>query len=278
MPTLQLSIHARFSSWMGEDYHRLLSFYFLFCMFRCKFHMHNDPNCPLYSYWIGNCSDTTAKLKAQQVRIDEIEAAGWTVHTVWGCQWTKYKQGLECGEGPLMGHATRIQTFISTYVTRAVAETKTLSQDEMIALIVDGDMDGVVSCELAPESEEVRKRFFEFPPIYKKMMVEKKDLGPYMMDYCTKFDLPMKPRQQLISVTESRGESSRIDSRMFRWLIRQGYKVTKLHYFAQYQCVDIFNDIINRLVELRRYGDTDIDLYPICQMVKIFLNAGTFSI
>ena len=239
--------------------------------------MHNDPRCPLYTYWIAHCSDTEAKLKQQVRRIKEIEDCGWKVHTVWGCQWANYQKGIECGEGPLAGHAKAIQQFINRYLIVDRQESYTFKESDLVQSIIDGDMEGIVSCELAPASESVRQKFLEFPPIYKKAMVDKSELGEYTINFCKKFGLCNKPRQQLISVTESRGESSRMDTRVLRWLVRQGYNVVKLHYFARYRCVPVFRDIINRLVDLRRYGDGDPSLAPISQMVKIFLNAGQFS-
>ena len=248
---------------------------YVFSFFRCLFHMHNDPMCPQYNYWKEGCCDVESKLAEQKQRIDDIEALGWTVHTVWGCHWAKYRKGEDVENGPFPGKAKEIQSFLEKYVLLPNADRPVMSKANLIRDILNGTMEGVCNVEMSPSSETVRAQNLEFPPVYKKADVSKDMLGDWMFEFCNKHGLLKNPREQLISVTESRGQATCMDARTVQWLVNEnGYRIDELHYFAQYKSVPVFKEIIDILVQLRRHGDTKESLAAIANMVKNILNAG----
>ena len=193
------------------------------------------------------------------------------------CHWNKYRNGEEVPGGAFPGKAHEIKEFLERNVIYPNADKPIMSRADLIEDILQGHMDGVCKVEMSPATEHVRSQNLEFPPIYKKAMVSKDMLGDWTLDFCNEHGLLPKPREQLITVTEHRSEATCMDSRTVRWLVNEnGYVIDKLHYFAQYKCVPVFEKIIAELVELRRYGDTKESLAAISDMVKNILNAGWF--
>lgn len=231
--------------------------------------------CPQYKPWLERSANINDVIEKQKMRQAVITQCGWTVHHVYECVWNEYRAGREVVKGPFPGRAKEIQSFLHEHVLYPNAEKPYMAKDNLIEDILNGTMEGIMKVEIAPKSEKVRNDNLEFPPVYKKAFVSKEQLGKYTLDYCNKFGLMKKPREQLIAVTASHGEATCMDSRMVRWLVNeQGYEIQKLHYFAQYKAVAIFASIIYALVTLRRHGDSKLSLAAISQMVKNLLNAG----
>ena len=243
--------------------------------FSCKYHFHNDVKCPHYNWWLERSSNINDILEKQTLRESVITNCGWTVCHVYECEWDKYRTGLEVTNGPFPGRAAEIQSFLQEYVIYPNASKPRMSTDNLTEDILKGVMEGVLMVEIAPKSEKVRNDNLEFPPVYKKVLVRKEQLGKHTIDFCNKHGIMNKPREQLVALTAHHGEATCMDSRMVRWLVNErGYEITKLHYFAQYKAVDVFAIIISALVTLRRHGDTQLSLAAIAAMVKNLLNAG----
>ena len=72
-----------------------------------------------------------------------------------------------------------------------------MTQQQIIAAVVDGTLFGMIECDIRVPSE-LRAHFAEMQPIFKKATVTRDDIGPFMREYAEENDIMSTPRRMLV--------------------------------------------------------------------------------
>ena len=73
----------------------------------------------------------------------------------------------------------------------------TMTQNEILAAVVDGTLFGMVECDVRVPSE-LRAHFAEMQPVFKNANVSRDDIGPFMRNYAEENDIMSTPRRMLV--------------------------------------------------------------------------------
>ena len=73
----------------------------------------------------------------------------------------------------------------------------TMTQQQIIAAVVDGTLFGMIECDIRVPSE-LRAHFAEMQPIFKNATVTRDDIGPFMREYAEENDIMSTPRRMLV--------------------------------------------------------------------------------
>ena len=242
----------------------------------CHYHYCDDTSCASRKIWDQKGPIMIAAQKeAQTDRKSQIINAGWVIHHVPSCKWEIWRRGIETANmGWFTGKSVEIRDFLQKYVELPYRDVPSLSLENLETYILDGSMEGMIFCELAPNDEITREKWIDYPPIFKKMSVTRDMLPGFTEKLCKKWNAFTKPCDQLVSLTETVGPQL-FDSRFVRWLVtEENYHIHNLRYVLQYKCVPIFFDIIQKLVQLRRYGDSNPLWKCIAEIAKLLLNGA----
>ena len=175
--------------------------------------------------------------------------------------------------GDLSNRAQEIAAFLDMYVNLP-KQPQVLSETQLITEVLNGTIDGVIACKLKPKNETIREKWSAFPPIYKRIDVQPHMLGTYSVGINTKWNLMTKAANLLVNVTETKGVQL-FDTRFCRWLANEeGYTIYNVKYVTQWKCIAIFEAMIQKIVDLRRFGDTEEVLRCISEIAKLLLNAA----
>ena len=73
----------------------------------------------------------------------------------------------------------------------------TMTQQQIIAAVVDGALFGMIECDIRVPSE-LRAHFTDMQPIFKNATVTRDDIGPFMREYSEENDIMSTPRRMLV--------------------------------------------------------------------------------
>ena len=112
---------------------------------------------------------------------------------------------------------------MKTFLAPASRPRWTMTQQEIIAAVVDGTLFGMVECDVRVP-EELQDYFSEMQPVFKNASVTRDDIGPFMRQYAEEHDILSKPRVMLVGsfvVSRSCSQHHCYDgtSRMDSWWI-----------------------------------------------------------
>ena len=241
--------------------------------FSCHVHCHDVWDCPDFlTYW--QHKDYQATKKTQLQRDQLITKMGWSIQHIPSCLWSQWKQGKNTHNmGLLAGHAGDIAEFLAKHVNFSALHPPEMSEEQLKQSICDGSIEGIVACEFKPKDETIRQKWLAYPPIFTRNNVSPDMLGAWTEALCKKWGLSNKAVSQLLNVTETKG-TQLFDTRFCKWIMSQGYIMYNIHYVCQWKCSAIFNEMIEKIVALRKYGDTDEVLKCIGEIAKLLLNAA----
>ncbi|MEE9391509.1 MAG: hypothetical protein V3W41_03290, partial [Planctomycetota bacterium] len=75
--------------------------------------------------------------------------------------------------------------------------TRRMTQQQIIAAVVDGTLFGMVECDVRVP-DNLREHFAEMQPVFKNTTVTRDDIGPYMRQYAEEHNILTKPRRLLV--------------------------------------------------------------------------------
>ncbi len=90
---------------------------------------------------------------------------------------------------------------------------------------------GYVQCDLKVP-EHLKAYFANFPPIFKRTVVSRNDIGDLMKEYAEKEKIMSQPRRMLIS--SFRLKNGTIITPLLLYYLPLGLECTKIHQFVQY--------------------------------------------
>ena len=117
---------------------------------------------------------------------------------------------------------------------------------------INGRLSGYVQCDIEV-SERLRDYFSNFPPIFKKTVVSRNDIGDLMKEYAEKEGIMPQPRRMLISSFIL--TNGTIISYLLLFYLQIGLVCKKIHRFAQYAPRKCFDSFVQSAVDAEQQGD-----------------------
>ena len=101
----------------------------------------------------------------------------------------------------------------------------TMSQQQILAAVVDGTLFGMVECDVRVP-DELQDYFSEMQPVFKNTSVTRDDIGLFMRQYAEEHDILTKPRVMLVG--SFRGVNILLATPLLRWYLAHGLMVDRV--------------------------------------------------
>ena len=141
----------------------------------------------------------------------------------------------------------------------------------MLEQIGGGKLFGYVQRDIEVP-EELKKKFANFPPIFKNTNVGRHDIGSLMQDYAEKEGLLCHPRKMLIS--SGFLENGTLITLLLLFYLELGLVCKKIHRFVEYTPVKCFNNFVQSAVIARREGDENPNSSVVAETMKFLANSS----
>ena len=119
------------------------------------------------------------KREMDQMRKKNIKEKGFNVVEMWKCEWWNLYKTTTCGK---------------EHLRESFPYKRPLREEILLEQIRCGKLFGYGQCDIEVP-EELKKKFANFPPIFKNTNVGRHDIGSLMMDYAEKEGLLCQPRK-----------------------------------------------------------------------------------
>ena len=119
------------------------------------------------------------KREMDQMRKQYIKEKGYNVVEMWECEWWNLYKTTTCDKENLR---------------ESFPYKRPLREETLLEQIKSGKLFGYVQCDIEVP-EELKKKFANFPPIFKNTNVVRHDIGSLMQDYAEKEGLLCQPRK-----------------------------------------------------------------------------------
>ena len=135
---------------------------------------------------------------------------------MWECEWKEIRN----------------ESVVKTFLAPASRPRWTMTQQEIIAAVVDGTLFGMVECDVRVP-EELQDYFSEMQPVFKNASVTRDDIGPFMRQYAEEHDILSKPRVMLVG--SFRGVKILLATPLLRWYLAHGLVVDRVYQIIEYE-------------------------------------------
>ena len=147
----------------------------------------------------------------------------------------------------------------------------TMTQQQIIAAVVDGTLFGMIECDIRFPSE-LRAHFAEMQPIFKNATVTRDDIGPFMREYAEENDIMSTPRRMLVG--SYHGKKILLATPLLQWYIAHGLVVDRVYQIVEYERKPCFRQFGESVSAARRDGDADPDKAIIADTMKLLGNSA----
>ena len=147
----------------------------------------------------------------------------------------------------------------------------TMTQQQIIAAVVDGTLFGMMECDIRVPSE-LRAHFAEMQPIFKNATVTRDDIGPFMREYAEENDIMSTPRRMLVG--SYHGEKILLATPLLRWYFAHGLVVDRVYQVIEYHREACFQQFGESVSAARREGDADPHKAIIAYTMKLLGNSA----
>ena len=200
----------------------------------CYFHGHDcNPNNRLEEW--QNTMD----------RLKKFEEMGYEVESILECEWDK----------PVARTPPPIPT----------------TEEDILTGIMEGEIFGIVKCSLKVPPEKI-DFFSAFPPIFKNVSIDLKDIGPHMKKYAQSIGREGGVKKSLIS--SMFGDDIVILSTLFKRYIEMGLVCTDIQWVLEYNPKPVFQWFVDKVADDRRRADLDPDMSIIGETSKTSGNSS----
>ncbi len=226
-------------------------------------------------YWHGHDCLKTKKLSVQlkkerfarTQRISKyIKACGYNLVEKWECEWQDEIKASFKVFGSLWD-------FIDSRRVECVGGKNSMTEKEILALVLSGDLFGMVECDIhVPKSLE--DYFSEMQPIFKNTTMYLKDVGPFMQQYAEEIKLNLKGGRRSL-VGSFFGEKILLTTSVLQWYLQKGLVVTKIYDVLQYTPYSCFEQFGQMVTKCRRQEDLNPGDHTIlADTMKLFGNSA----
>ena len=129
--------------------------------------------------------------------------------------------------------------------------TRRMTQQQIIAAVVDGTLFGMVECDICVPRER-QYHFAEMQPIFKNTTVTRNDIGPFMPEYAEKNDIMSTPRRMFIG--SYRDDTILLATPLLRWYLTHGLVVDHVYQIIEYSPKPCFQHFGESVSAARRAG------------------------
>ena len=147
----------------------------------------------------------------------------------------------------------------------------TMTQQQIIAAVVDGTLFGMIECDIRVPSE-LRAHFAEMQPIFKNATVTRDDIGPFMRAYAEENDIMSTPRRMLVG--SYHGKKILLATPLLQWYLAHGLVVDRVYQIVEYERKPCFRQFGESVSAARRDGDADPDKAIIADTMKLLGNSA----
>ena len=147
----------------------------------------------------------------------------------------------------------------------------TMTQQQIIAAVVDGTLFGTIECDIRVPSE-LRAHFAEMQPIFKNATVTRDDIGPFMREYAEENDIMSTPRRMLVG--SYHGKNILLATPLLQWYLAHGLVVDRVYQIVEYERKPCFRQFGESVSAARRDGDADPDKAIIADTMKLLGNSA----
>ena len=141
----------------------------------------------------------------------------------------------------------------------------------MLEQIRSGELLGYVQCDI-DVPEELKKKFANFPPIFKNTNVGRHDIGLLMKDYAEKEGLLCQPEKTLIS--DYFLEYGTIITPLLLFYLDLGLVCKTNYRFVEYLPIKRFKKFVQSAVNARRERDENPDSSIVAETLKLLANSS----
>ena len=131
-----------------------------------------------------------------------------------------------------------------------------MTQQQILAAVVDGTLFGMVECDVRVP-EELQDYISEMQPVFKNASVTRDDIGPFMRQYAEEQDIMSAPRRMLVG--SYRGDKILLATPLLRWYLAHGLIVDHVYQIIEYEPKPCFRRFGESVSAARRAGDADPD-------------------
>ena len=127
----------------------------------------------------------------------------------------------------------------------------TMTQQQIIAAVVDGTLFGMIECDIRVPSE-LRAKFAEMQPIFKNATVTRDDIGPFMREYAEENDIMSTPRRMLVG--SYHGKKILLATPLLQWYLAHDLVVDRVYQIVEYERKPCFRQFGESVSTARRAG------------------------
>ena len=144
-----------------------------------------------------------------------------------------------------------------------------LREESLLEQIRSGKLFGYVHCDIEVP-EELKKKFANFPPIFKITNVCRHDIGLLMKDYAEKEGLLCQPWKMLISSYFL--EIGTLITPLLLFYLGLGLVCKRIYRFVEYIPVKCFKNFVQAVA--RREGDENPNSSVVAETMKLLANSS----
>ena len=156
---------------------------------------------------------------------------------------------------------------MKSFLAPASRPRRTMTQQQILAAVVDGTLFGMVECDVRVP-EELQDYFSEMQPVFKNVSVTRDDI---MRQYAEEHDIISKPRVMLVG--SFRGVKILLATPLLRWYLAHGPVVDRVYQIIEYEPNPCFRRFAESVSTARRAGDEDPDKAIIADTMKLLGNS-----
>ena len=146
-----------------------------------------------------------------------------------------------------------------------------MTQQQIIAAVVDGTLFGMVECDIRVPPE-LQDHFAEMQPIFKNANVSRDDIGPFMRQYAEENDIMSTPHRMLVG--SHHGEKILLATPLLRWYLAHGLVVDHVYQVVEYERKSCFRNFGESVSAARRNGYLDPEKTIIADTMKLLGNSA----
>ena len=196
------------------------------------------------------------KREMDQMRKQYIKEKGYKFVEMWECEWWNLYKTTTC---------------VKQHLRESFPYKRPLREESLLEQIKSGKLFGYVQCDIEVP-EELKDKFANFPPIFKKTNVCRHDIGSLMKDYAEKEGLLCQPRKRLFSSVFL--ENGTLITNLLLFYLDLGLVCKKIYRFVEYIPIKSFNNFVQSAVNARREGDENPNSSVVAETMKLLGNSS----
>ena len=175
---------------------------------------------------------------------------------MWECEWWNLYKTTTC---------------VKQHLRESFPYKRPLREESLLEQIRSGKLFGYVQCDIEVP-EMLKKKFANFPPIFKNTNVGQHDNGSLMKDYYEKEGLLCQPQKMLFSSYFL--QNGTLITPLLLFYLHLGLVCKKIYRFVEYIPVKCFNNFVQSAVNARREGDEIPNSSVVSETMKLLINSS----